>query len=91
MSYATSTIEDMKLSAFMAQSGRNTDTCFLPESRIHASCQLIHSHGSNWSVSISLTFDPVTNTPPRTVTVISAVVPLGHLGPASEIGCVGEV
>jgi len=38
------------------------DTPFPPESRIHASCQLIHCHGSNRSVSISLTFDPVTNT-----------------------------
>jgi hypothetical protein len=50
-----------------------------------------YSHGSNLSVSISLTFDPVTNTPPRTVTVIFVVVPLARLGPASEIGCVGDV
>jgi len=42
--------------------GVPSDTPFPPESRIHASCQLIHSHGSNRSVSISLTFDPVTNT-----------------------------
>ena len=71
--------------------GVPSDTPFPPESRIHASCQLIHSHGSNRPVSISLTFDPVTNTPPRTVTVIFVVVPLARLGPVSEIGCVGDV
>ena len=38
------------------------------------------------TVPRTLTFETVTNTPPRTVTVTSAYVPLAHRGPASATG-----
>ena len=71
--------------------GVPSDTPFPPESRIHATAQNLFAYSRTvtvlpCTVPRTLTFEIVTNTPPRTVTVTSADVPLAHRGPASATG-----
>ena len=70
--------------------GRNTAIRFLPESQLTPPLGIsstIHVPSRFYLVPCrELTFETVTNTPPRTVSVTSADVPLAHRGPASATG-----
>ena len=75
--------------------GRNTESRFPPRIATHATAQNLFAYSCTvtvlpCTVPRTLTFETVTNTSPRTVTVTSADVPLAHRGPASATGCVAR-
>ena len=71
--------------------GRNTEILFPPRIATHDTARNFFAYSCTvtvlpCTVPRTLTFETVTNTPPRTVTVTSADVPLAHRGPASATG-----